>query len=64
MQQILLQPHHLAEINALMLDLPMRFGLPLQQVLTRARDEMQAALAHDQTAGGAGSAGDTKGGTD
>jgi len=54
MQQLLLQSHHLAEINALMLDLPMRFGLPLQQVLTRALDEMQSALAQDQTGGDAG----------
>lgn len=45
MEQILLQRHHLAQLNALMQDMPMRFGLPLQQVLTQARDEMRAALS-------------------
>lgn len=48
MEQILLQRHHLAQLNAMMQDMPMRFGLPLQQVLTQARDEMRAALNEQQ----------------
>lgn len=52
MEQILLQRHHLAQLNALMQDMPMRFGLPLQQVLTQARDEMRAALSEQGTGSG------------
>lgn len=52
MEQILLQRHHLAQLNALMQDMPMRFGLPLQQVLTQARDEMRAALSEQRAESG------------
>lgn len=52
MEQILLQRHHLAQLNALMQDMPMRFGLPLQQVLTQARDEMRAALSEEGAGAG------------